>query len=517
MSAQPARATASTSEDSDHRSALREAARNTAWGGVGGVAGALGTFLTTFLVARALGASNAGLLYSAIAVATVASGILTLGADTGLVWSLARNRSTAGGRHVRALLRLASLPVIVASALGGLVIWFTAPVLSNWLGGGETLETALRVMVVAITLGPLEAVLAKGTRGLGDVRPVVLLHRAGVPLGRCLAIALVAVLGPPTVTNLALAWTAPIVLALVGSAVVIRRRAGAALDGSAPPAPTSRTLVGDFWRYALARGVATTGSLALTWTDVLLVAALASPTEAGIYAAASRFALAGKLAIEALQLGIAPQISVAHARGDHQRVGLLYDVTTQWGIVVCWPICVTIAGFAPLLLGVFGTEFRAGSTALVVIIVGVMVAVAVGNVGTVLLMTGNSVGYARVIWAALAVNVMVNLVAIPRLGIIGAAIAWAAGMAVENVGGLVLLARRGDLRLNGTGLVTTAAVTLAMTLVALVAARVMAGDDIGGLAIHVGLVAIGMAGLVTLFRDRLQLRALVNRSRGGHA
>jgi O-antigen/teichoic acid export membrane protein len=56
-----------------------------------------------------------------------------------------------------------------------------------------------------------------------------------------------------------------------------------------------------------------------------------------------------------------------------------------------------------------------------------------GNVTVVLLMGGKSSLSAYNAFGALAVNVVLNLVLLPRIGIAGAAIAWAASIAVDNI------------------------------------------------------------------------------------
>jgi O-antigen/teichoic acid export membrane protein len=243
----------------------------------------------------------------------------------------------------------------------------------------------------------------------------------------------------------------------------------------------------------------------------LIVAALASPREAGIYAAASRFAVAGQIALQAMRLGIAPQISVASARGDSKRVSLLYGVTAQWAVVVCWPIIITIAAFAPLILGVFGPDFRVGATALTIISGGMMVAVAAGNVGTVLLMSGHSSWLARLVWIALIVNIALNLLAVPRWGIQGAAASWTASLFIENVGGAILLHRRLAVRGHGRDFWTTLMATLAASLASAVVSRVALGDNARGFVVHLAVLAVAMTVVVWTRRKSLHVALLAGR------
>jgi O-antigen/teichoic acid export membrane protein len=63
--------------------------------------------------------------------------------------------------------------------------------------------------------------------------------------------------------------------------------------------------------------------------------------------------------------------------------------------------------------------------------------VGTGSVTVLLLMAGKSIWNVLNSMAALAVNVGLGLLLVPRIGITGAAIGWAAGIAVDNLAALV--------------------------------------------------------------------------------
>jgi O-antigen/teichoic acid export membrane protein len=258
-----------------------------------------------------------------------------------------------------------------------------------------------------------------------------------------------------------------------------------------------------FWRYSLLRGIGTACSLSLTWSDVLLVAVLASPEAAGIYAAASRFATSGQLGLQAMRLGIGPQLSAAFARGLHERAQVLYSVTTRWSVLLSWPIFLTLALFAEVVLDWFGPGFDAGATSLRILCAAMMFSVAVGNVGTLLLMSGHSGWAARNTAVALAVNIAANLLLIPWVGAAGAAIAWLAGVVVENGLGLLLIRRR--LHIAGHG--RTFALTAGATTVAVVAPGLLLLAWLGQSTAAL-LISVTVAGAILLLYMVTARRAL---------
>jgi O-antigen/teichoic acid export membrane protein len=171
----------------------------------------------------------------------------------------------------------------------------------------------------------------------------------------------------------------------------------------------------------------------VTWSDILLVGALRSTREAGIYAAASRLSIAGAYALQAVGMAIAPQISSLLARGSTARVETLYRVATWWLMALSWPLYLTLIAFAPFVMGMFGPEFVAGEWALVILSGAMLVNLATGNVTVVLLMSGKSALNLINAAASLVLNVALNLTLIPALGITGAALAWAVSIVFVNV------------------------------------------------------------------------------------
>ena len=493
---------------------LGEAARNSAWGGLGAVVAAILGFLLTAVIARTLGPAGAGTVFASIAVATILITLGTAGADTGVLWALPRNRTLEDGRRVREILFVALVPVIALSFLMAVALWSFAPRIATHIDGasGGTTLSLLRVLSLAVLFGPAIQVALQATRGLGDLRPFVAIQQVGLPLARFVGAAMLAVIGQVGPVAYGWTWSAPLMGAFAASMIVVRRRARRTVPAGRPP-PRNATLTRSFWRYSLMRGLASACSMALLWCDVVLVAVLASPAAAGVYAVASRFATSGAIALQAMRLGIAPQVSSAFARDDMQEVRLLYSVTTAWAIVLCWPVFVTLGIFAPTLLGLFGVQYVAGSTALALLSVGMMVSVGVGNVGTLLLMSGRSQWVARNSAAALVANLALNVVLIPVLGMNGAALAWVASILVENLLGLYVVHRHLGVHGHRGPVRSLALLTLVLSLGLGYTAQQVLGATLPALALHLCVLSSALALMIYWRRSDLRLDVMFTRRR----
>ena len=119
----------------------------------------------------------------------------------------------------------------------------------------------------------------------------------------------------------------------------------------------------------------------------------------------------------------------------------LVSTMSHW---IFWPALATAAvviAFGTKILALFGIAYSAGYGALVILVCGHLVRAGTGLVADLLAVTGHHRQYAWVLaWSAL-LNVVLNLLLIPRFGTVGAAAATAVTMAFWNVG-LWLLGRR---------------------------------------------------------------------------
>src|SRR5207237_2550217 len=135
----------------------------------------------------------------------------------------------------------------------------------------------------------------------------------------------------------------------VAAVVLLRRRVR---HQPADALPTPRPWH-TFWSFAAARGAAMCFEIGVTWLDVILIAALRGPREAGIYAAASRFITAGTLGLQATRIAISPQMAAALAKDDRGTASELYSTSTVLVTVLSWPVYLSLAVFAPDILQLF--------------------------------------------------------------------------------------------------------------------------------------------------------------------
>lgn len=473
--------------------------------------GALLGFVLVVIVGRELGPGGAGVFFESVGLFTILASALELGAPMALVRSISASREL-GELHVLPRLPAIGLGPVLALSTAAAILAFVLvdPIAAVFFSPGhrEAGEDFVRVLIPFVPLAAGASVALGGTRGFGTMVPFVLVRNLGKPILRpaLTVAAIVAGLGPAAI---ALAWVVPAAVefpaALLALAILLRRTAGVGVAG--PRRAWSSKLAGEFWRFAAPRGAASVFQISVLWLDVLLVGAIGSTREAGVYGTASRFALLGTLAIEAVRLAIAPQLGAMFARRDLASAQRVYRVATWWLMIVSWPAYIVVALFSPVVLRIFGPGFGEAQDALTILALAMLVNIGTGNVNVVLLMAGKSIWNLQNTAISFAINVTLNVLLIPRYGITGAAAAWAASIAWDNLAPLVQIRRSLGLSPFGRGYLRVVAAGAAFGAVAL-AVRLWLGAGWGSLGVALALALVPYVAILARGRVALESRTL---------
>jgi O-antigen/teichoic acid export membrane protein len=477
------------------------------------ILGAVLGFALTVLVSRWLQPHEAGVFFELVALFTILSNTLELGADTGLTRWISRARALGGLSEVRWVVVVALTPVMVVGTMAAAAVWGVAPSLAHvflhGVGAGSA-TSDIRLVTPFIPLGALSACVLAGARGFGRMWPYLAVEGLGKPIMR-LGLVLVALIGGWGVYGAMVAWSFPVVVGLAAAGLVLAKliTSEAPKPECEPSSRQNRYRAAEFWRFAAPRGFAGVFQIVVVWLDVLLVGALLSTYEAGVYAAVSKLAMVGTFALEGIRLAIAPHLSALLARRELAGAANLYQSATRWLMLAGWPVYVMFAIFPTVVLGIFGPRYTAGATALVILSLAMLVNLGTGNVTVVLLMGGKSSWNVLNTLAALLVNVGLNLLLLPHIGIAGAAIAWAASIILDNVAAVVEVWWVLGLSPFGPGYGLVVAAAAGCFGLTGLAARALLGANLPALvaASVVGLLAY--SAVAYLARARLQLDGFV--------
>jgi O-antigen/teichoic acid export membrane protein len=417
--------------------------------------GAAAGYALAWWVSRHEGAAAYGRFELALTVLTIGALAARLGLDGVLVkWLAATRAQGQTGIQRRLANRALFVSVGVAWVLSGLLSGGLDVRLTSWLGdpamAGLWPAVAAHLPVMAFW-----GMAAEGLRGLSRMRSYALLQPGMVMAG---AVALL-VLGDMNVMQ-AYVWSLA-ASALLGAVLLVtalprsRRgegtgegaRAAAGPAGVATGAATgASSAAGEYgWRAMFATGwpmlLSSAMFLVMSWTDTLLVGHFLEEDQVGIYRVAFRMAAVVTLVQAAVNSYAAPLFAERHASGDRAGLRAALRQTTLLNVAFSVPAFGVLVAVPAWWMGWFGEAFEAGATCLVWLAAGQVVNALCGPVMYLLNMTGHERPAQRIVWVAALGNLGLNLWAIPRFGIEGAAVATAFSMALWNVAAAVAVKR----------------------------------------------------------------------------
>ncbi len=177
--------------------------------------------------------------------------------------------------------------------------------------------------------------------------------------------------------------------------------------------------------FEVAFTIILTGISALLYTqaDIVILGMFTSTEMVGIYGVASKLVLLVYFPMMAFATAIPPLIASAHAAGDQGGLKNIVSESTRWILSTAMPIILVLALEGKYILRYFyGPEFEAGYIVLLILTLGQLVKAGAGLIGVILQMTGEHRVYMKIsiIWGI--INIILNVILVPRFGMTGAAI-----------------------------------------------------------------------------------------------
>ena len=183
----------------------------------------------------------------------------------------------------------------------------------------------------------------------------------------------------------------------------------------------------------------------MAWTDKLMLGAIDTPNvvngittnvqEVGIYHVAFKLSMFAAVSLMAINSIASPKFAEMFGNNDMEGLKKVVHQSTKMIFWATCPLVVIFFIFPEFFLGWFGDgeEFKIGVTAFIFLSCGRLISSFSGSVGHILQMTGNQNIYAKILLFGAILNVLLNLILIPRYGINGAAIASMSSLIVWNL------------------------------------------------------------------------------------
>ena len=214
----------------------------------------------------------------------------------------------------------------------------------------------------------------------------------------------------------------------IGQLIALDRR----LKNTVPSGP-KRYEVKTWFATSLPIFVAEAFYLLLTYVDILALENLRSPDDVAVYYAGARLLAIVAFVYFAISGATTHKFTEYHVSGDKARLAAFFAETVRWTFWPSLAICVLILALGKPLLGLFGAGFERGYPVMFILAVGMLARAALGPAERLLNMLGERKQCALIYAAAFAINLVLCVILIPRIGIDGAGAATSAALVVESI------------------------------------------------------------------------------------
>ena len=380
------------------------------------------------ILGRILGPEMYGLYNLAMSVATIASSFSVFGLLGALARFIPFHLKRGETEIVRSTIDFSSIFVFSSGIILAIVLFVLADYVAVSIFSKPELATPLRIFAFGIPVLALQRVMRGITRGFKAVKYNVLVFNIG---DRVIKIAfflvsmvfiyrlygaICALIAGSFTTTILIMW-------------LIRFRIFPEYS-SCRRTPVARSLLSFSWPLAL------TGFtfLFVSKTDKILLGYYLSSEDVGIYSPA--LVIAGMLVFvaEAFKYIFLPTVSEHFANKDISGLELLFKSTSKWIFLIVLPMFFLIMLFPrEIITLLYGSKYVGGYMALIILSLGIAMNDLSGTAGNILVGGGHTKLNLICEVIAAATNIVLNIILIPRYGIVGAAAATGISYMTRNI------------------------------------------------------------------------------------
>ena len=408
------------------------------------VGGAALAYVMQLLLARWMGLAEYGVFVGVWVWLLVLGGIAPLGLNISAIGWLSTYHDDGDHDRWRGLLATSAITTSIMGLLVAGIGWITLAVAPDLVAQPYLIPVWLCLFCIPLlAMSEMNEGISRAHGWMNTalvptylLRPVLLIGGALIALQSGMVLDAKLVMG--------LAILACLVAVLVQGAVLLVRLKHLGGSGRFVAQPATWLLA------SLPIVVAQTFELVTQNFDMIAVSYLLGPEATGVYFAALKTIALLAFVNFAIGAATANRVASLHAAGEYQELTRTLDSAVN---LAFWPTlvgAVVIVLLAPALLSLFGADFAAHAYLTAVLAIGFVAKSFVGPAELYLNVLGQQRVCALVLLVAAAINMVLNIVLIPLIGLLGAAMATSVAYVVLSIGLFVIARRRIGVALRPT-------------------------------------------------------------------
>lgn len=380
-------------------------------------------FVMTLFLTRLLGIEEYGVFAYAVAWATILFIPSDLGFQKVILKQVAEYVAVDEPGHILGLLRHAHRIVIPVTFAGSLVAAALAVVVVD-----QVFLAAVLLILPAVTLRGVGYIWVGLLQGLRQP------ELSFVPLFIVFPVGLMAMAGGLDLAGVAVNAQITVAIYVAMGAVIMLLTMAFGWHFLRPIVQGAQTALEErrWGRVVLPFTVVSLLTAISAQIGVLVLGGFGEPADVGAFNVAMRLGEPTQIALLAVAVTASPKIAALYRTKDLDGVRRVVRSATRSSFAWCLPLGLVLLVSHEWLLGLFGSGFDAGSTAMMIVVGAYLVNAFAAGSDISMMMTGHlrAVIVARAV--SLTVNLGVCLALVPELGATGAAVGFAVDMLIWN-------------------------------------------------------------------------------------
>lgn len=384
-------------------------------------------FITSVILARYLGVEDFGLYSLGLSIIIVLNTFTNVGLGQGIVRFVSIYRSEQNYSKVKGIFFSSLAISLSVGILTAAIVGIFSNQLSQIFVQGESLGIVLIILSLGLPFNSIYIFIGAMSQAYKRIDYQNLIVNIARPLSYLLLI-LIFIFFNLNLTGITLANSLSTLVVVMIAVLLLLKIFPQIKESTIKPEYELKKLL------AFSLPILVTGftSMLLLRVDRIMIGYFSSETSVGIYNAAANAAINISFFLIPFVNIFAPMAAELYHQHKSEELKKAFQDVSRWLLVFTLPLFFVFVIFSNEILSVFGNEFQAGSTVLIVISLAQLINVFTGPVGVILKMSGHQNIDMFISFLVLITNILLNLILIPIYDMKGAAISTAISIALTN-------------------------------------------------------------------------------------
>ncbi len=373
------------------------------------------------LIVSRLGSESYGLISLAFAVVGILSIFTSIGLDFGITRYISYYKSKNDLPRLKGTFFSAFKISFVLSIIFSIILFFSSNFISNNLFHNQNLSIILKIFSLVLIFQSVRKIITETLRAFKKINYYVISLNIIEPVINLILTLIFIYLGYHLI-GISIAYVSAVFISLAISIYFLEKKVFPVFTSKIASIYENKELISYSWPLMFSTALARF----IVWTDILFLGFYKTVSDVGIYNTAIPTAQLLLIAPTAILNLFVPIITELIAKNNPDEIKTVYQTTTKWIFFINLPITLFfIINSTSLLRILFGAEYSIGFISLIILSIGYFI---------------NSILFAsRYMLDSLKktkfillntiivtiINIILNLILIPKYGILGAAIATA--------------------------------------------------------------------------------------------